>query len=77
MLLTHGISFVNSSEELLNIMSAFVSFNCSEIRKSVPSKHIKLCQHLLTSKMPFHYPKGGLMMGRETVFAGFPKLTLS
>ena len=77
MLLTRGRSFVNSSKELLNIMSVFVSFNCSEIRKSVPSKHIKLCQHPLTSKMPFHYPKGGLMMGRETVFAGFPKPTLS
>ena len=65
MLLTRGRSFVNSSEELLNIMSVFVSFNCSEIRKSVPSK------------MPFYYPKGGLMMGREAVFAGFPKPTLS
>ena len=45
MLLTHGISFVNSSEELLNIMSVFVSFNCSEIRKSVPSKHIPGSAH--------------------------------
>ena len=77
MLLTPGISFVNSSEELLNIMSVFVSIKCSEIRKSVTSKHIKLCQHPLTSKMQFHYPKEGLMMGRETVFAGFPKPTLS
>ena len=45
MLLTHGRSFVNSSVELLNKMSVFVSFNCSEIRQSVPSKHIKLFQH--------------------------------
>ena len=36
MLLTRGKSFVNLSEELLNEMSVFVSFICSEIRKSVP-----------------------------------------
>ena len=77
MLLTRRRSFVNSSEELLNKMSVFVSFNCSEICQSVPSKHIKLCQHPLTSKRPFHYPKGVLMMDRETVFGGFPKPTLS
>ena len=28
-------------------------------------------------KKSLHYPKGVLMMGLETVFAGFPKPTLS
>ena len=36
MLLTRGKSFVNLSEELLNEMSVFVSFICSEILQSVP-----------------------------------------
>ena len=69
MQLTRGRSFVNSSEELLNEMSVFVSFIYIEIRQSVPSKHIKL-----TSKMPFHYPEGVMMLGLETVFDGFQNL---
>ena len=36
MLLTRGRSFVNSSEELLNEMSVFVSFILSEIANQFP-----------------------------------------
>ena len=55
MLLYRGRSFVKSSEELLNKKSVFVSFNCSEIRQSIPSNHIKARFFLLVDLQEYFF----------------------